>query len=127
MQVSIPVKSLLEQYRNGATSKYLCVHINKILDNDLFDVAVCSNAVKKLLTKYFTLTDTHYLANSAGTWFVFVRVSFGPNRYFIKTITGEEIECPHAHNTMTVLRIMLLEYVLKYEPEAVITFELERK
>lgn len=130
MRIEIKISDLVEHYRQHSSEIFICYHISEITNLTApFDLYKIEVAVKRFFARYFQLVDGS--CSTISYWFC--QYEDGENLYepesaYIMTTKGEKLihkisYDEHSEHSGRALRTMLLEYILRVDPEAVFSFE----
>ena len=130
MRVEIKISDLIEHYRNHTSEIFICYHISDITKLTApFEIATIELAVMRFFAQYFELVDGS--CSTIAYWFCQFDAENHrkPESCYVMTNNGEklihEIEdgIETSEHSGRTLRIMLMEYILRVDPEAVFSFE----
>lgn len=127
MRIEIKISDLVKHYRQHSSEIFICYHIFEITNLTApFDLYKIEVAVKRFFARYFELVD-----NSCSTityWFCQYDCDTLPEECYVMTNNGEKLilqieDVEDSVHGGRALRTMLLEYILRVDPEAVFSFE----
>lgn len=130
MRIEIKISDLVEHYRQHSSEIFICYHISEITNLTApFDLYTIEVAVKRFFARYFQLVDRS--CSTITYWFCQYEDGenlWKPESCYVMTNTGKKLihqieDVEHSEYNGRTLRIMLMEYILRIDPEAVFSFE----
>lgn len=127
MLFKIKFSDLVAHYHQNKSEFFICWHITKITNLATpikpSDMVCIEDAVKRFFAQYFQLVDGS--CSTIGYWFCQYDDEnlWKSKSCYVMTNKGEKL----IHNDSgRSLRIMLMEYILRVDPEAVFSFEINK-